>query len=98
MQWLILTWKSVTIGLLQTRPLEYGLPVTMRYRKQQEAHISRDTLTQMVSSETTGLLSGFYVSMETHWEVQGLTLSFWSQWPGGPVDLGSYWPDWPIKS
>ena len=30
--------------------------------------------------------------------LQGWTLSFCSQWPEGPVDLGSYWPDWPIKS
>ena len=25
-------------------------------------------------------------------ELQALTLSLWMQWPGGPVDLKTYWP------
>ena len=25
-------------------------------------------------------------------EVQALTLGLWVQWPGGPVDLKTYWP------
>ena len=40
---------------------------------------------QCLSDETVKAVGPFYL-------VQALTLGLWVQWPGGPVDLKTYWP------
>ena len=37
-----------------------------------------------------GIFMEWYIDMGDH--IQALTLGLWMQWPGGPVDLKTYWP------
>ena len=61
------------------------------------------TCTYFVNSYTCAFVSGYTgthcesggsLGLSTHYThvIQALTLGLWMQWPGGPVDLKTYWP------
>ena len=50
------------------------------------------TVTCMTMSDSFGVLfNSLHVDVLVQY-LQALTLGLWVQWPGGPVDLKTYWP------
>ena len=56
---------------------------TVRYS---QVHHQLDVRHRMAIAQTT------FGSLSNIWTEQALTLGLWVQWPGGPVDLKTYWP------
>ena len=53
-------------------------------------HIHRSILISVTSIRF--LVSSLQPTFLPHISLQALTLGLWVQWPGGPVDLKTYWP------
>ena len=62
----------------------------LRQCKRDEARVRADILANDLVKRNSTLFWN-HVSKQ-HRRCQALTLGLWVQWPGGPVDLKTYWP------